>query len=313
MSVNSNFSDSIKMDAIDMAKTVAIQSAALAGISADQNAMINSRIAAQLVDSFQDPKALQNVLESELNTAAIMALSLEIQAVEKYKLSIQDANTIDYYKSQGVLNNNYQSDQLQKKKDQDAFINLTQEWTSLESVYRREGLYLGPELRGTKDEDYTKNLHIDLPKETIKPQASSSKSDTMKKNGLLWPEDMWNNINANAGDFPSPELEYNPTVSPYVTDDINNANWSTNENGLSSDEKLLPGWISVDSIANGKAIGIFNLNDQYQKITINWSDLSLPKNQKVRDLWRQKNEGSFTNSFSVKVSPHGVSLIKVTN
>ena len=62
-----------------------------------------------------------------------------------------------------------------------------------------------------------------------------------------------------------------------------------------------------------KAIGIFNLNDQYQKITINWSDLSLPKNQKVRDLWRQKNEGSFTNSFSVKVSPHGVSLIKVTN
>ena len=62
-----------------------------------------------------------------------------------------------------------------------------------------------------------------------------------------------------------------------------------------------------------KAIGIFNLNDQYQKITINWSDLSLPKNQKVRDLWRQKNEGSFTNSFSVKVAPHGVSLIKVAN
>ena len=62
-----------------------------------------------------------------------------------------------------------------------------------------------------------------------------------------------------------------------------------------------------------KAIGIFNLNDQYQKITINWSDLSLPKKQKVRDLWRQKNEGSFTNSFSVKVAPHGVSLIKVAN
>ena len=62
-----------------------------------------------------------------------------------------------------------------------------------------------------------------------------------------------------------------------------------------------------------KAVGIFNLKDQNQKITINWSEFSLQKNQKVRDLWRQKNSGSFIDSYSVKVAPHGVSLIKVSN
>ncbi len=62
-----------------------------------------------------------------------------------------------------------------------------------------------------------------------------------------------------------------------------------------------------------KAVGIFNLNEQYQKISINWSDLLLQKNMKVRDLWRQKNLGVFENNFTTKVAPHGVSLIKVSN
>ena len=62
-----------------------------------------------------------------------------------------------------------------------------------------------------------------------------------------------------------------------------------------------------------KAVGIFNLKDQNQNITIKWSELLLQKNQKVRDLWRQKNSGSFIDSYSVTVAPHGVSLINVSN
>ncbi len=60
-----------------------------------------------------------------------------------------------------------------------------------------------------------------------------------------------------------------------------------------------------------KAIGILNLKNSYQTISVNWNELQLKENEKVRDLWRQKDLGSFANSFSTKVAPHGVRLLKV--
>ena len=60
-----------------------------------------------------------------------------------------------------------------------------------------------------------------------------------------------------------------------------------------------------------KAIGIFNMTDKYDVIRFYWKDLGLAATQKVRDLWRQKNLGNFASMFSTKVSPHGVTLIKV--
>jgi alpha-galactosidase len=62
-----------------------------------------------------------------------------------------------------------------------------------------------------------------------------------------------------------------------------------------------------------KAIGIFNLTDDHMKITINWDELGLSNKCTVRDLWRQKELGSFKESFATKVVPHGVVLLKVTN
>jgi hypothetical protein len=62
-----------------------------------------------------------------------------------------------------------------------------------------------------------------------------------------------------------------------------------------------------------KAIGIFNLSDDHMKITINRNELGLPDKCKVRDLWRQKDLGSFKESFTAKVVPHGVILLKITN
>jgi len=59
-----------------------------------------------------------------------------------------------------------------------------------------------------------------------------------------------------------------------------------------------------------KSIGIFNLSDQYQTISVNWIELGLTSKLKVRDLWRQKDMGIFENSFTTKVAPHGVTLIK---
>lgn len=62
-----------------------------------------------------------------------------------------------------------------------------------------------------------------------------------------------------------------------------------------------------------KAIGIFNLTEEHTNITINWNEMGMSNKCKVRDLWRQKDLGSFKESFATKVVPHGVILIKVTN
>ncbi len=60
-----------------------------------------------------------------------------------------------------------------------------------------------------------------------------------------------------------------------------------------------------------KALGIFNLSGHDLSVSVNWNDLGLHANQKVHDLWRQKDLGSFKDSFSTKVASHGVTLVKV--
>lgn len=62
-----------------------------------------------------------------------------------------------------------------------------------------------------------------------------------------------------------------------------------------------------------RAIGVFNTGDVYADIEINWNELGLKNNTfKVRDLWRQKDLGNSTGSFSTRVAPHGVTLIKIS-
>jgi hypothetical protein len=58
------------------------------------------------------------------------------------------------------------------------------------------------------------------------------------------------------------------------------------------------------------AIGIFNVSGKDDVIRFHWSDLGLKDNQKVRDLWRQKDLGNFSTMFASKVATHGVTLIK---
>jgi hypothetical protein len=70
-------------------------------------------------------------------------------------------------------------------------------------------------------------------------------------------------------------------------------------------------WVK-DLEDGNKAIGIFNVSDDYQNISLNWNELQLGAKQKLRDLWRQKDLGSFENSFTTKIAPHGVILIKAT-
>jgi alpha-galactosidase len=60
-----------------------------------------------------------------------------------------------------------------------------------------------------------------------------------------------------------------------------------------------------------KAIGIFNLENKNKEITVDWNDLELSPNQKVRDVWRQKDLGIHGNSYTTDVLSHGVTLIVV--
>jgi len=61
-----------------------------------------------------------------------------------------------------------------------------------------------------------------------------------------------------------------------------------------------------------KAVGLFNRGEDPTDVSIDWTALGLAGNQVARDLWRQKDLGSFDGIFTTSVPTHGVVLIKLT-
>jgi alpha-galactosidase len=61
-----------------------------------------------------------------------------------------------------------------------------------------------------------------------------------------------------------------------------------------------------------KAVGLFNLDDEPQEVTVNFADLKVTGARVVRDLWRQMDVGEFSDKYSAKVPAHGVVLVKIT-
>lgn len=60
-----------------------------------------------------------------------------------------------------------------------------------------------------------------------------------------------------------------------------------------------------------RAIGLFNRSEKTETMSVSWSTLQCTEPQTVRDLWRQKDLGVFTNEFSIAVPAHGVELIRI--
>lgn len=60
-----------------------------------------------------------------------------------------------------------------------------------------------------------------------------------------------------------------------------------------------------------KAVGLFNRGELEATVTAHWSDLGLQGNQIVRDLWRQKDLGTFSGEFHAAVPRHGVVLLRL--
>jgi alpha-galactosidase len=61
-----------------------------------------------------------------------------------------------------------------------------------------------------------------------------------------------------------------------------------------------------------KAVGIVNLSILENKYSVNFSDIGLKGKFKIRDLWRQKDLGTFREKFETTVPGHGIVLVKMT-
>ncbi len=61
-----------------------------------------------------------------------------------------------------------------------------------------------------------------------------------------------------------------------------------------------------------KAVGLFNLGEEEAPIIATWSELGRTGKQKVRDLWRQSDLGTFTDQFQASVPRHGVMLVRIS-
>ena len=66
-------------------------------------------------------------------------------------------------------------------------------------------------------------------------------------------------------------------------------------------------------LADGSlAVGLFNRDEMAMPVSVKWSELGIVGPQTVRDLWRQKDLGTFDGEFSSEVPRHGTIFVKIT-
>ena len=77
-------------------------------------------------------------------------------------------------------------------------------------------------------------------------------------------------------------------------------------------EKTKDYFIMVKDMEDGsKAVGLFNTAEIQIDIRVSWKDLGIKGPHRVRDLWRQKDLGTYKNQFKAKVPIHGVVFVRV--
>jgi alpha-galactosidase len=59
------------------------------------------------------------------------------------------------------------------------------------------------------------------------------------------------------------------------------------------------------------AVGLFNRGEKSKMVTALWTDLGIKGKQKVRDLWRQKDLGNYSDKFSSEVARHGAVMVRI--
>ena len=76
---------------------------------------------------------------------------------------------------------------------------------------------------------------------------------------------------------------------------------------LQSDDHLI---LAKDMEDGSLAVGLFNASEIETKMTVKWSELNISGKHRVRDLWRQKDIGTFDNEYTIKVPRHGVVMVR---
>lgn len=72
------------------------------------------------------------------------------------------------------------------------------------------------------------------------------------------------------------------------------------------------GVLAKDMADGSKAAGLFNITDGItRRLVVKWSDLGIKGKYIVRDLWRQKDIGTFEDEYAAEVRPHGVVMISL--
>ena len=70
--------------------------------------------------------------------------------------------------------------------------------------------------------------------------------------------------------------------------------------------------LAKDMEDGSMAVGLCNRGEYETVVSVSWGDLGLKSPQTVRDVWRQKDLGTFDGKFESRVPRHGVALIRLT-
>lgn len=71
-------------------------------------------------------------------------------------------------------------------------------------------------------------------------------------------------------------------------------------------------FIMVKDLEDGsKAVGLCNSGEIPRNITFSFSEAGLSGRQIIRNLWKQKDIGSFRDEFTATVPRHGVLLVRI--
>jgi alpha-galactosidase len=72
-------------------------------------------------------------------------------------------------------------------------------------------------------------------------------------------------------------------------------------------------FIMIKMLYDGsKAVGLFNRGAEPKEVSVAFTELAMAGKLKVRDLWRQKDQGKFAGSYSAVVPAQGVVMVRIS-
>ncbi len=71
-------------------------------------------------------------------------------------------------------------------------------------------------------------------------------------------------------------------------------------------------WTAEMAGSPAKYLAVFNLGDTEEEVRVNWSEVGLPANCRLRDLWAKKDLGPVQQGRGFRLAPHASAIYKLT-